>query len=47
MATSRLAELKRLDAGAWFSDAFASERIPTLDDVFDAFGDMTCSSISK
>ena len=33
-----LAELKRFDAGAWFSDDFADERIPTLDEVFDAFG---------
>lgn len=33
-----LAELKRLDAGAWFSDAFRGERIPSLDEAFDAFG---------
>lgn len=33
-----LAELKRLDAGAWYSQRFAGERIPTLDEVFDSFG---------
>jgi len=39
VAEMSLADLKRLDAGAWFSAAFAGERIPTLDEVFDAFGD--------
>ena len=34
-----LTELKQLDAGAWFDDEFAGETIPTLDDVFDAFGE--------
>lgn len=28
-----LAELKRLDAGSWFDDAFAGERIPTLEET--------------
>ena len=28
-----LSELKRLDAGRWFSEAFAGERIPTLDEI--------------
>ena len=28
-----LAELKRLDAGAWFDPRFAGERIPTLEEV--------------
>ncbi|HPD17734.1 MAG TPA: glycerophosphodiester phosphodiesterase family protein [Planctomycetota bacterium] len=28
-----LAELKRLDAGAWFAPRFAGERIPTLEEV--------------
>jgi len=28
-----LAELKRLDAGGWFDDAFAGERIPTLEET--------------
>jgi glycerophosphoryl diester phosphodiesterase len=30
-----LAELKRLDAGAWFNPRFAGERIPTLREVLD------------
>jgi glycerophosphoryl diester phosphodiesterase len=34
----RLAELKKLDAGSWFDHAFAGERIPTLTEVFEAFG---------
>src|SRR5690606_40107102 len=29
-----LAELKRLDAGRWFDERFAGERIPTLDEVW-------------
>ena len=28
-----LAELKRLDAGSWFDNAFSGERIPTLDET--------------
>ena len=39
VASHTLAELKRLDAGGWFSADFAGERIPTLDEVFDAFAD--------
>ncbi|MCY4464285.1 MAG: glycerophosphodiester phosphodiesterase family protein [Chloroflexi bacterium] len=34
-----LAQLKELDAGAWFSPEFAAERIPTLEEVFAAVGD--------
>ncbi len=30
-----LAELRRLDAGSWFGSAFAGERIPTLEDIFE------------
>ena len=33
-----LQELKALDAGASFSPEFAGERIPTLDEVFEALG---------
>lgn len=33
-----LQELKRLSAGAWFHQRFSSERIPTLDDVFECVG---------
>ncbi|MCY3778814.1 MAG: glycerophosphodiester phosphodiesterase family protein [Chloroflexi bacterium] len=38
VADLTLAELKRLDAGAWFAEGFAGQRIPTLDEVFDEFG---------
>lgn len=33
-----LASLQELDAGSWFSERFAGERIPTLDSVCAAFG---------
>jgi glycerophosphoryl diester phosphodiesterase len=33
-----LAELKDLDAGSWFSPEFAGEKIPTLEEVFEACG---------
>ncbi len=33
-----LAQLKELDAGRWFDPTFAGERIPTLQEVFDALG---------
>ena len=36
-----LAELRSLDAGAFFSEKFASERIPTLEEVFDTLGKRT------
>ncbi|MBU0994288.1 MAG: glycerophosphodiester phosphodiesterase [Proteobacteria bacterium] len=32
-----LSELKKLDAGSWFSPGFKGERLPTLEDVLDAF----------
>lgn len=34
-----LAALQRLDAGSWFAPTFRSERIPTLKDVLERFGD--------
>jgi glycerophosphoryl diester phosphodiesterase len=34
-----LAQLKQLDAGAYFDPAYAGERIPTLEEVLQAFGD--------
>jgi glycerophosphoryl diester phosphodiesterase len=37
--TKTLAELKKLDAGEWFSPDFAGIQIPTLDEVFAAVGD--------
>ncbi|MEO1440891.1 MAG: glycerophosphodiester phosphodiesterase family protein [Chloroflexota bacterium] len=33
-----LDEIKALDAGSWFSEEFAGQRIPTLDEVFEAVG---------
>lgn len=33
-----LAQLKELDAGNWFGDAFRGVKIPTLDEVFEAVG---------
>ena len=33
-----LAALKDLDAGGWFDGAYRNERIPTIDEVFDAIG---------
>lgn len=38
VAEKTLAELKALDAGSWFGDAFKGVRIPTLDEVFEAVG---------
>ncbi|WP_376790386.1 glycerophosphodiester phosphodiesterase [Thermoflexus sp.] len=40
-----VAELKALDAGAWKDPRFAGERIPTLDEVFEAFGDRALYNI--
>ena len=39
VADLSLTALKALDAGGWFAEAFAGETIPTLDEVFAAFGD--------
>lgn len=33
-----LAQIKQLDAGRWFGDKFAGERIPTLDQVLERIG---------
>jgi glycerophosphoryl diester phosphodiesterase len=33
----RLGELMRLDAGRWFGEGFAGQRIPSLDEVLDRF----------
>jgi glycerophosphoryl diester phosphodiesterase len=37
LAKQFLAELRRLDAGAWFSDAFKGQRIPTLEEVLSRY----------
>jgi glycerophosphoryl diester phosphodiesterase len=36
VAAMTLAEMKQLDAGAWFDPKFIGERVPTLDEVFEA-----------
>jgi glycerophosphoryl diester phosphodiesterase len=41
----KLAELKALDAGSYFSPQYAGEKIPTLEDVFDAVGRRTFINI--
>lgn len=38
VARKSLAELRELDAGAWFSTQFAETRIPTLSEVFEEVG---------
>jgi glycerophosphoryl diester phosphodiesterase len=40
-----LARLKALDAGSWFDPAFANERIPTLQEVFDAIGHLLLMNV--
>ncbi len=37
VADATLARLRELDVGRWRGEAFAGERVPTLDDVLDAF----------
>lgn len=38
VASMPLAALRELDAGSWYSTAFAGVHVPTLDDVFEAVG---------
>jgi glycerophosphoryl diester phosphodiesterase len=45
VADLSLAELRELDAGAWFHPAFAGERLPTLDAVLRRFGRRTRTMI--
>src|SRR4051812_8979102 len=33
-----LAELRALDAGAWFAPGFSGQRVPTLDEVLTRYG---------
>lgn len=40
-----LAELKQLDAGSWFDEAFTGERIPTLEEVIEALNPDTLINI--
>jgi glycerophosphoryl diester phosphodiesterase len=39
VASRSAAEIRRLDAGSWFSPAFRGEKIPLLDEVFELLGD--------
>lgn len=41
VSNKTIAELKKLDAGSWFSTAFKDERIPTLDEFFSWIKDTT------
>lgn len=41
LATLELSELRRLDAGAWFSPRFAGQRIPTLTEVLERYAHRT------
>ncbi|MGD9722304.1 MAG: glycerophosphodiester phosphodiesterase [Pirellulales bacterium] len=43
VATKQLAELRKLDAGAWFDEKFAGTALPTLDESLDSIqpGSMT------
>jgi glycerophosphoryl diester phosphodiesterase len=35
---TELEEIKKLDAGSWFDESFAGEKVPTLDEVFELLG---------
>ncbi|HTP01753.1 MAG TPA: glycerophosphodiester phosphodiesterase family protein [Anaerolineales bacterium] len=39
VAARTLAELRELDAGGWFSAEYRGQKIPLLEEVFDALGD--------
>jgi glycerophosphoryl diester phosphodiesterase len=41
VATLELADLRRLDAGAWFAPRFAGQRIPTLAEVLERYAHRT------
>ncbi|MBN1887740.1 MAG: hypothetical protein JW850_07105 [Thermoflexales bacterium] len=45
VSSKTLAELKELDAGSAFDPAFAGERIPTLEEVFEAIGQLALINI--
>ena len=42
VAEYTLNELKMLDAGSWFSDYFAGEKIPTLEEALDLISESDC-----
>ena len=35
-------EIRKLDAGGWFSPAFSGERVPSVEEVLDEFGGRVC-----
>lgn len=39
VSSINLQEIRKLDAGSHFSEAFSGERVPTLEEVLEAFGD--------
>lgn len=45
VANLDLAELKKMDAGVKYSKEFAGEKIPTLDEVFERFGDRVLMNV--
>ena len=40
MAKARLADVRKLDAGSWFSPAFAGEKVPTLKETIGLLADL-------
>jgi glycerophosphoryl diester phosphodiesterase len=40
-----LTQLQKLDAGSWFNPEFAGEKIPTLDQILEEFGDKLAINI--
>jgi glycerophosphoryl diester phosphodiesterase len=45
VARTALAELRTLDAGSHFSEKFRGEKIPLLEEVFDAIGKKLCINV--
>jgi len=45
--SASLAQLKKLDAGSWFSPAFSSERVPELGEVLDLMGGQVPLNIDR
>ena len=47
VAEMTLAEIRKLDAGAWFDSAFRGERIPTLEELAAAYEPTRADSVAK
>jgi glycerophosphoryl diester phosphodiesterase len=45
VTSKSLAELRTLDAGSWFSADYQAQKIPTLDEVFEAVGDKVLMNV--